>query len=66
MDRALIERNARHFYQASETPFAQSPLKDLVPPLEASNDITQRILIGDLFDLKNQSTIINDLFQNLE
>ena len=42
MDKALINYNATHFNQSSENSFAQSPLKDIIPPLELSLSITQK------------------------
>ena len=66
MDKALLDINARHFHQASENPYAQAPLKDMVPPMESSPEISQKILCSNLSDFTTQSNIINELLASLE
>ena len=66
MNKALLERNANHFHQAVETPFAQPPLSHLVPPMESNTIIAEKILSGDISDFTNQSVMLQELLQNLQ
>ena len=44
---ALLDRNKKHFGQASETPFAQPSLSEVLPPFDYS-DTVAAILCSDL------------------
>ena len=44
---ALLDRNKKHFGQASVTPFAQPPLSEVLPPFDYS-DTVAAILRGNL------------------
>ena len=66
MQQALLQRNANHFNQAQETPMAQPPISDIIPPFNPSPDIAQCILSGNLTDFTTQSEIIQEILQNLE
>ena len=47
MEKALTERNLKHFSQADSTPFASYPLKQTFGP-NGTNDTTRELLAGNL------------------
>ena len=61
MHSALINRNAQHFNQAADTPFASAPIKHIIQPLESNSTIATKLLDGDISDFGDQDIIIKDL-----
>ena len=66
MDKALLDRNAKHIYQASQTPFAQAPLKDIVPSIKSFPEISQKIFCSNHSNFITQTNIINEQLASLE
>lgn len=61
----LLNRNIRHFGQALETPFACSPLADIVLLLHSNPTISTKLLSGNILDFQYQNDTIKFLLTNL-
>ena len=62
---ALLNRNRHHFRQAHETPFAQPPLSDILPPLDYT-DTVEAILRGDLLFFTNLPPETRSFLSNMK
>ena len=62
----LIERNKKHFNQASKTPFAKPPLSELLPPHHSNPKIANELFKGDTSSFENHNPIIQELLSQLQ